>query len=541
MHPRRSTLIYIAFLLVLVTLLQTALASGYSLWGDELDNIAPALRPWTGEKSFWWQIRQYNANPPGDPWVLRGLLQVGGFDWLKKFHEEIFWRAPYILVYSLTGFFTYLMSLRWSKSDAFAFLLFCAFLLTPGTFTYATENRFYIWGLMFMTLSTWEVMIAAQTGFALVNLVAISIFTAAGVCFHIALALNCYLFFWFGLFFAGKHLLVRYLRGKSRGALREWVYPALVLALCCFPYLLFKHEKHHWIFLPGGKGMGAVFWDSLRQAPSFLPQLISSSLPFARLWNSPGLTLLFLALPAKLVFDIYRKNKPGIYQGIFLSSLLIGGSFLILISANANNYPLAERNLLFEIPVIYASLAYLFFSDLRPEIISNQLRPWLAKIPGLPYGYRWVPLLGTTLLFGYTAAAITRTASERALTSPAKSNFALAKFRDFYRQLPDSRKLVVVGADDGTHYAGTDRGVYIGGAHLHYTREFNPIYITERGAPAPVLAEMRKKWNHYEFLILGDRRYYEKAFTQLPWNDFKCTPFIVGEMNFCRTSQSLGH
>src|SRR5579871_5355255 len=89
-----------ALLILFAVLMQAHVAGRMPLWGDETDTIRPAFRAWRGDHSFWWQIGQYNANPPGDNAVDRLVYRSGVLEWLRLRSPELFWRLPYIALYA---------------------------------------------------------------------------------------------------------------------------------------------------------------------------------------------------------------------------------------------------------------------------------------------------------------------------------------------------------------------------------------------------------------------------------------------------------
>ena len=150
--------------------LQCFIATRLSLWSDEIDTISPVFLPWRGDHSFWWQVQQYIATPPGESLVLRAFYRSGALSWVFDRSPELFWRIPYILVYAATAVTTYLLGLRWLKSSSLALICAVSMLCAGGPLSYATESRYYIWLAFFMTASVFLFLILLEEGSRLSDL-----------------------------------------------------------------------------------------------------------------------------------------------------------------------------------------------------------------------------------------------------------------------------------------------------------------------------------------------------------------------------------
>ncbi|MBI3555713.1 MAG: hypothetical protein HY074_05580, partial [Deltaproteobacteria bacterium] len=237
-------LVLAGVLLLYALVVQVWISLRVPLWGDEFDTIAPAFRSWRGGHSFWWQIGQYNANPPGDNLVLRGYHRSGVLPWLRAASPELFWRLPYLMVFTATLSAMFYGAWRWTDSLFIAFLAFATAISSPGLLEYGNVVRFYIWLAFFTTLLLWQFLQLAdrrKTG----RHFFFSLVTTVAVCFHLVIAAIAYFFLvytvvWlvFDVYKAGVRTLKR----------ASTFFPRLLAGF--LPFIMYKVELKHWLFIP---------------------------------------------------------------------------------------------------------------------------------------------------------------------------------------------------------------------------------------------------------------------------------------------------
>jgi len=516
-----ADLAVVVFILV-STLLLVLVAYRLSLWGDELDTVDPAFRPWSGPGNFWAKIRDYNANPPGDNFVERLLWQSPRLHWIYQISEELFWRMPHVLLFGATLYGLYRLSRSHFESAFLGFVVFAWYAVSPGPLNFAVEARFYAWALFFMTLSVWLGLRTINKGFSLGSWFAVSLATFMGVGFHVALALNCYVLMWFSLYRAGRFLWVESRKRKVPNWI-QLIHEVGFFFIGVAPYLFFKYEKHHWIFLPGGKGAGAVFWASLSAAFSEIPKQLGESVWPTRLWQSP---LMMMTLAALLVWkgawSIRRRLFNEALGSFYLVILLFGGAFALLLSCNANGYYCSGRNYLFAVPVLMASVMTLI-----PVGAIRQIRTVPTSIA--------IALIGLVFL-GAVSVVLDRSFS-LSQGSPTKVNFDFGVFRREFEHLPDRKPLIVVGGGSGDLWAATDGGSYIGGAHIYYTKAFHPRFLSTRTPEMQRELSRERAWGRYDYLVIISMEQAKEKFPQIPWKDAKCSQYSIGTLSFCRITR----
>lgn len=542
--PRSNDLLLLAVVLavialLLATTLETWLALRLPLWGDELDTITPAFRNWRGGKSFWWQIGQFNACPPGDPLVLRGLHRWTGLGWLESLSPELFWRLPYLMAFGLAAPLAFFGAWRWTRSALIGFLAFAFTLSSRGLLIYATETRFYAWLAFFMTACVWLFMRVAEEPRSR-SFYVLSLTAALGVCFHLMLGAVAYFLMLFAIFWCAVDIAGMW-RGRKRGrfpyqrALSAFLY----LFAGALPFILYKVALKHWVFIPP-PWAGISPWEKLRAAD------INSTFLYNIMVNLPAFIpanhwLVWLAalVTAATALAVTRRNPARIAQGLFLGMLLVASPIALYLSAAARNYGMMGRHFIYQIPVTACCAVFLWktLADLvSPERLVER-RAWLRRGAA--------PLAAAVMLtvFSNTVATLFEFASSHRETIPSKVTYPLVAWREFYRRLPARRELVVVGARPDQYDALTDFGNFKAGILRFYTREFSPVFYTSKGtfgadeAAAPGLAgRIEREPALYDFLLFDEQARLRKLFPRLPWSSWKCHVYRKdsGPLSFCR-------
>jgi hypothetical protein len=504
------------FALLFAVVLQAWLAGHLSLWGDETDTMAPAFRVWKGHKDFLWQIGQYNANPPGDNLVLRWYFRSDALGWLRERAETFYWRVPYVLVYAFVPVAAFIGVLRWTGSALFALLASLFIACAPGVFVYGTEVRFYIWEAFFVTVASLLAMRVLEEPFAETKgltrrFVALSAVTALGICFHLMLVPVGYLVAVYALACLVK--MPKRFMGKR----------ALGLALVgFFPVIIYFVELKHWIFVPRPwkeiDPLQRLFTTPL----SLFLDRISVNLPFQGFWRQGGLVALATALGVLGAYRAGKRRWSGALQAAYLL-VMIGGTPLVLFyAAAARNYPLNVSHCVYLVPLVAIALVYLLRA-------AAPRKPWaLAK------------LATAVAAFAVTLGLIADQAYSMRDSSPAKVNFPMSEWRDFYRREPGRGPLFVVGANLETMFA--DSGEYVAGMVERYTKEFSPYYISKKGSRAPdgkpisaaAFTSGPRPGAGYLFLELPKLK---PLYPKFRWNELSCFDYEGGKLSYCRLRQ----
>lgn len=502
----------------LVSVLQGYLASKHSLWSDELAAIDPAVSPWVGGRSFWFLIKQYIANPPGENLVLRWLYNSSNFAWLRQASLELFWRLPYLFAYALSAVVTYSYALKWSRSPLVASTLLALFLSSPGPFAWATETRFYAWAILFMTCAVWEGVLFIEGGFDRKSYCRLSFIAAIGVLFHVSLALICDLLFGYALFLVGSSIYKWKRTGSrpTRGGLCRLVLATMIGTI---PHIIYQYEKIHWIYVPNGTGIWSVFGSSLSQAAGIISSRTAGIMPFGKVWRNGGWVSFSMGFAFVFALAVRARDLRRALVSFFILALAIGGPFALILSSNANRFAVLDRHFLFVVPVLICGSAYLVYDRIREKVLRI---PPLIRCFGI--------FLVLTIALG-NGIALTRKSVERG--SPAKVNADLARFRDFYSMLPDRKKLVLVGVGSGEPLLTDDVGEWIGGAHTFYAAEYSPFFLNSREAPKWKIPTQPSEWAKYEFLIFVPSG-KEPEVEGLAWDRLRCSAFSWGRLRFCR-------
>lgn len=512
------------FLFAVALVLQTWLAHRYAIWGDEWDTIAPSFLKWRGQgKTFWWQIGQYNANPPGDNFILRQYYLSDVFGWLKNLNEEIFWRLPYLLVWGLTCFTAFWGALKYSRSWFFAFFAFCFTLAAPGPLTYATEIRFYIWLVFFMSLCVWQTLATVRAKSSTKEFALLSLFASVGVCFHLMLAAVGYL-----VLLGGLGLTAYELYQKKKITPKSVAY----FIASAIPFTLYKVELKHWLFIPPPH-TGASAWSKFRATPwrTFL-DAFASNLPLRAEWIIYGIALLTVVLLGVILARIYRKEWLSVIEGGLLVFFFWACPIALFISAAHREYDLLTRHFIFEVPVIAACLVYLglFAVDILKPVVSR------AKF------LEFARAAACLILFAGTFDVIVAKARDQNIFSPAKVNYSLPAWRSYFSNLPDRKPLVIVGTRPDRYHYGSDLGTYMAGMFSNYARPFTPIYYSKHGvyssleALDPSLkAKIEKNPEEFDFLMVDSLEGLKRIFPGFPWKSLACKTFETNNLHACRT------
>ncbi len=525
-------LVLAGVLLVYAVILQVWISLRVPLWGDEFDTIAPAFRNWRGGHSFWWQIGQYNANPPGDNLVLRGYHRSGWLPWLRAASPELFWRLPYILVFTATLCSMFYGAWRWTGSTFVAFLAFAATISSPGIMEFGNVVRFYIWLAFFTTVLLWQFLFMSERNERRKPGLhyAFSLVASIGVCFHLAVAAIAYFFLCYSVVWLAFDLYKARVRTLKR-AMR--FFPRLLAG--ALPIIVYKVELKHWLFIPHPWAKDSP-WTRLAErgfTQAFM-QGIAANLPgqLSPYW----LSLLVLLLGAATIFHAFKRRPEAFAQGCLLFLMLFICPIVLFISAAQRNYDLSERHWVFEVPVVICTLVYLWKTGgaiLRKESMLNS-RPGLGKAV--------LAVLAGTMIFADTFSALTSFAASRGESTPARVTYPLLAWRQAYLVLPGRRELVIIGSRPDEYSAASDQGEYRAGIMKHYTDEFSPLFYSvlgsfnSEGKPDKSVAErVEAHPAHYDFLLFDNVEKLQKMFPRLPWSSWHCTALRGGSpLSFCR-------
>ncbi len=505
--------------IVFVVTLQAYLASKLSFWADEISAIAPAFSPWHGEKNFWWQIRQYVANPPGENLVLRLLYKCGSLRWLLESSPELFWRLPYILVYAASAIATYFYAEKWSRSTLVGSFILCLFISAPGPFNWATETRFYSWAIFFMTLATWEGLFFIKSNFSQKNFIRVSAVTTLGLLFHISLVLIAYLL----LIYSVSIILNKILEWKKRSHFRVGIEAFKLLkdiSPGVIPYLFYIFECRYVLWIPDGSKW-KVLGKTILEVPETLTKQVSLLLPFGTTGGWIILSILLVALLGLCTRTLFIRDRVVSHSAIFLLSLGFGGPFLMLLSTNANHFAVMGRYFLFSIPVLFAAVAYVVS-------YSTRIRSSLLKTPFLIKCAFSIGVLAFGLMHSFEMAR-----SNIEGGSPAKINYDFVSFRNFYEKLPDRGKLVLVGVGVGEQLLTTDSGDWIGGLHSWYLEKFSPIYLNSKTLLSGEYVSHGRTNESRDYVIFSPVGHEPKV-PGMDWSKLRCHSFSWNKYRFCR-------
>ncbi len=497
-------LIALVFFTVFSVLLLAWLASIAPLWGDELDTIAPAYSPWRGSNSFWWQIGLYNANPPGDNFMLRLFVKSEFLAWLKLENPELFFRVPYILVYSFSGIAMFFCTSALTLSTGVGLVCSLLMLASHSVFFFAVETRFYIWLVLWMVIALGYFLniIREETK---QNLFFLALLICIGSSFHLMVMSLGYLLFGYVFF---SELISKY-------TVREKVLRIIISFL---PILYYKKIiVKRWVqILPMDPDFN--FLASFKALS--LSQLYQKSV----LVLNPGLrgglwlALLIIIFLFSLAAAIFLKRKKLIAQCSVLTIMFFLTPLYFYFATSARHYPVLERHLIYQVPIICFALG--IFLKIVFELgikLPSILRP-----------------LVTLSILTFTLSMVCVQAGHYRNDLPTKVSVAFNRFREVYRMVPDKRKLLIVGASP--EYTAADTGLWLARTHMDLLNEFEPSYYSKNGFYNSKKTKVVQKisWVDFDLLLVGDLVELPRIL-KLPegWKP-SCRTFPPGNLAYCR-------
>lgn len=520
--------------------MQLWIADRISLWGDEFDTMAPAFRPWRGGKDFWWQIGQYNANPPGDNFVLRQYHLSGVLPWLRELSPELFWRLPYISLFLATLLVAAWGTWRWTKSAFLSFLVVVFFLNDLGFLEYGCNVRFYIWLAFFMTALLYS-FIGVMEKPSLPRFAGLCGLSALALCFHLMLASVAYYILACTLVWVA----VEAARLKSSGSpWRRGLRMITVLLAGAVPFTLYKVEMKHWVFIPPPNFKVSPMTQLLRPGTGDgLIRLVNENIAPLPIFNGNGLCGLLALLGFASLWLLLKRRYFHAAVGVLLFSLLGGTPITLFIKSAERSYELTGRHFIYQGPVVAVSVLFLM------QFLIRAFKDRLVAVRRIitPIVLVAMVLVSAKLTWA-TFDTLSRFASDRRAHTPGRVNYMFPQWRQFYRSLPEPRTLVIVGSQPDQYHWASDTGGYRAGQMRFYTLEFEPLFYSVKGtfnareeSDPGLAAEIERNPDRYDFLVLDDSAVLRKLLPKLPWKRWRCKeyrnvpPTGEQELNFCRT------
>lgn len=509
-----------AALLLYACLLQAWISMRVPLWGDELDMMLTTFRNWRGHQSFWWQLGQFNAQPPGDNLLLRLYYRSGALAWLRESSPEFFWRLQYIMVFAASALVSALGTWHWTRSRFAAFVIFALTLMSPGMLEYGNNVRFYIWSAFFSAALLWTFFLMVEQPRSWLYYL-FSVLATLGVCFHLTAVPAAYLFMGYALAWLAYDVyrkplaIFSHLRGLPR------------LFFGALPFIIYKVEAKHVLFIPH-PWKEADPWGMFKSLglDAAIIGPMQSNLPLHLSFQT--LYLLIGAVTLATIYYLAKRDLAAALQGAYLGLYLVATPVALFYSAAQRNYGLSGRHFVFAIPVALGAAIYLLKPLVRIRV------PVVGALAGIVL---------CALVTHEAFSQISTFVSSRGETTPARVTYPFITWRNAYSAMPDSKPLVIVGTQPDRYGPMSDQGEFRAGIMYFYTNDFKPVFLSEKGSynqsselDASVARKIEKTPSAYDYLVLDGLEYAKRRFPKLPWKSFKCMTYKPGAaLSFCRT------
>lgn len=521
-----------AILLLFACAMQVWVATRLPLWGDELDHIQTVFRAWRGHHNFWWHLGQFNANPPGDNLALRAYYHSGFLRWLLSYSPELYWRLPYVLAYCLTAAAAFLGAWRWTGSTIVGFLMFLYTLASSELFIYATESRFYVTLVLFMTVCVWLFQTAVERPGSR-ELVALAVMAAIGTVHHLMMAAVGYLVFAYTIYW----FAVRTWFTRGRGMASNLA----LLAVGALPFAVYKIELKHFLFIPAP-------WSDAAPISALLEKGLKNAIlgPIAHVQpidfgDGAALYIVAVGLACSLALSIRAYRIERVIQGLFLAAMLFGTPLALYVSAESRHYGLLGRHFLYQVPIVSCTLVY--FWKIATEQFGQKMRVFVSFFsPRSLKVAAAVAAIGAAYMTAHVASRISSRAYFLRDRSPAKVTYPLIEWQMFYRHVPAARKLVVVGSQPDVLNGLTDLGGFKAGQMTTYTKEFSPLFYSVKGGfeldgkeHKTLRLQVESHPEQFDYLVFDDAERLKALLPKLPWARWHCAIYENGQpLRFCR-------